>query len=560
MPEFLTPGVYYELADAGPSPVRGVRTDIAAFVGIAPRGPLHIPTPMESWRQYQAVFGSFVSYAFLAYAVKGFFENGGRLCYIVRVAGADAEPASLQLKDASGIDVVRIRARNEGTWGNGVLLSLTTINRARGTFTLVVTGPDGDRETFPNLTLGEHDSRNCVSVLAKGDDRTRPSRWISADIQANGVPDPAQSGMTNFAAFLANGKDGLASLTRADFLGTLDDPEVGKRGLGSLEKVSEVAIVAIPDMHIIPVVIAKPDLPPPPPHDPCLCRTDVLPPAAVADDVPDELPPRFSETDIQSMQQALIEHCEKRGDRVAILDAPVHTFGSPYVLPEILEWRSRFDSQRGFATLYYPWVKVLDPLGLGNSPVRAVPPSGHIAGLYAATDADPGVHRAPANERMQWAEDVTVVIDDNTQGVLNPEGINCLRAFPGRGILVYGARTVSSDQDWRYISVRRLLIMIEKAIDLSTQWAVFEPHNAELRQKLVQSISSFLESIWQRAMLAGATREEAYFVKCDGTNNPPASVDAGRIITDVGVAPAVPAEFVIFRVGRTVEELEIVER
>ena len=134
------------------------------------------------------------------------------------------------------------------------------------------------------------------------------------------------------------------------------------------------------------------------------------------------------------------------------------------------------------------------------------------------------------------------------------------RAFPGRGILVYGARTVSSDADWRYVNVRRLLIMIERAVDLATQWAVFEPHNAELRQKLVQSISSFLESIWLRGMLAGATREEAYFVKCDGTNNPPASVDAGRIVTDIGVAPAIPAEFVVFRVGRTVEELEIVER
>ena len=210
--------------------------------------------------------------------------------------------------------------------------------------------------------------------------------------------------------------------------------------------------------------------------------------------------------------------------------------------------------------VYYPWVKVSDPLRLGARPVRAVPPSGHVAGLYAAVEADPGVHRAPANAEVQWADDVTVVIDDNTQGALNPEGVNCLRAFPDRGILVYGARTVSSDADWRYVNVRRLLIMIERAVDLATQWAVFEPHNAELRQKLVQSISSFLESIWLRGMLAGATREEAYFVKCDGTNNPPASVDAGRIVTDIGVAPAIPAEFVVFRVGRTVEELEIVER
>jgi uncharacterized protein len=561
MPEYLTPGVYYELADVGPPPIRGVRTDIAGFVGIAPRGPLHSPTHINSWRQYQATFGSFVSYGFLAYAVKGFFENGGKDCYIVRVAGFDAAPASLTLKDSSGRDIVRIRAKNEGSWGNGVQLTLPTVNPMSGAFSLAVTGPDGDRESFINLTLGEHDARNCKFILDNGDDRTRPSRWISADdAVAMGVPDAAQSGLTNFTAWLAGGKDGLASLTRADFLGTLDDPEVGKRGLGSLEKVSEVAIIAIPDMHIIPNVVPKPNLPPPPPVDPCLCEPPPLSAAPVPDDTADELPPRFSETDIQTMQQALIEHCESRRDRIAILDAPVHTFGSPYLLPEIQDWRSRFDSQRGYAALYYPWLKVLDPLHLGGSPVRAVPPSGHIAGIYASVDADPGVHRAPANREVQWAEDVTVVIDDNTQAILNPDGIDCLRAFPGRGILVYGGRTISSDPDWRYINVRRLLLMIEKAVGISTQWSVFEPHNSELRQKLVQSISSFLESIWQRGMLAGATREEGFFVKCDATNNPPASVDAGRIITDIGVAPAIPAEFVIFRVGRTVEELEIVER
>jgi phage tail sheath protein FI len=565
MPEYLTPGVYYELLDTAAPEVRGVRTDIAAFVGLGPRGPLHQPVQILSWRHYQAVFGSFVSYGFLAYAVKGFFENGGQTCYIVRVAGHDAQSASLMLKSASGVDLVRIQALNQGTWGNSLKLTLVSVSRSRGSFSLSTTGPDGNRETYRDLTLRPNDPRNCVTLLKNGDDRLPPSRWISAELpdvlpDPNVVPDANASGLIAFNAFLAGGRDGLASLTRDDFLGTLDDPETGKRGLGSLERISQVAIVCMPDIHILPAIPpAKPDLPPPPPSDPCLPCGGAVTPVPIPPLPEVETPPRFSEADIQTMQRALIEHCELRGDRVAILDAPVHQFGSPYSTPEILDWRSRFDSERGFAALYYPWVKVLDPLKLG-SPVRAVPPCGHIAGLYARTDLEIGVHKAPANGEAQWAEDVTVGIGDELQGVLNPEGVNCLRAFPGRGILVYGARTISSDGAWRYVSIRRLLIMIEKAVDLSTQWAVFEPHDLVLRQKLTQSISSFLESIWRRGMLAGATKDEAFYVKCDATNNPQGSVDAGRIITEIGVAPAAPAEFVVIRIGQTREELETVER
>ena len=143
---------------------------------------------------------------------------------------------------------------------------------------------------------------------------------------------------------------------------------------------------------------------------------------------------------------------------------------------------------------------------------------------------------------------------------MNPEGINCLRAFPGRGIRVYGARTLSSRADWRYINIRRLMSMIEEAVDESTQWAVFESHTRRLRQQLILSISGFLERLWQQGALSGANPAEAFFIRCDETNNPPAVVDAGQIITEVGVAPTFPAEFVIFRMGRTVAELEIVER
>jgi hypothetical protein len=257
----------------------------------------------------------------------------------------------------------------------------------------------------------------------------------------------------------------------------------------------------------------------------------------------------------------MIEHCELQKDRVAILDAPVRPGrGEPLRLAEILAWRSRFESERGFGALYYPWIKVIDPLRIAGGPVRAVPPCGHVAGLFARSDFSAGVHKAPANAELFSAEDVTVEVSDEGQAILNPEGINCLRAFPGRGIRVYGARTLSGNPDWRYVNVRRLLLMIEEAVDEATQWAVFAPHDFNLRQTLVLSVSGFLETIWRQGAVVGATPAEAFFVKCDETTNPPEIVNQGKLIAEVGVAPTKPAEFIVFRVGRTLEEFEIVER
>jgi phage tail sheath protein FI len=569
MPEYVTPGVYYELLDTAPPLVSGVRMDITGFVGLAARGPLHRPVRIESWRSFQAVFGSFVRYGYLAYAVKGFLENGGRTCFVVRVAGPTAKPATVTLRNASAADLVRIEASSPGIWGHALRLSLTITDRTRGRFTIAVTGPDGEREVHRDLSLAKDDPRFCELILARGDDRVPRSRWIAAKVLASAadlatIPEATESDLETLSKFaLAGGIDGLASLMRDDFLGTVDDAETGKRGLGSLEAVGDVGIVCMPDMHILPAPpIPQPDLPPPPPVDPCLpcAMNDADSDPVPVDEDGGELPPRFSEDDVKAMQRALIEHCELRGERVAILDAPVHDSGRAYSAAEILEWRAEFESDRGYASLYYPWVKVLDPLRLGGSPVRAVPPSGHIAGLYARIDANPGVHKAPANEETRWAEDVTFEIESALQGALNPVSVNCLRAFPGRGIVVYGARTLSTDPQWRYVNVRRLLLMIRKAVELSTQWVVFEPHDDMLRQKVVQSISGYLDGLWRRGMLAGATADEAYFVRCDATNNPPGDVGNGQIVTDVGVAAASPAEFIVFRIGRTVGELETVER
>ena len=569
MPEYLTPGVYFEFQDAASPVIRQIRTDIAGFVGLAERGPLNWAVQIDSWRQFQAKFGNFVSYSYLAYAVKGFFENGGRTCFIVRIAGSTAAKASLVLKSGNNQNVLKITADNEGIWGNKIAITLTQVQPSKLSFSLTVIRDRREREVFANLSLDPDHKRYFVRLINQGDDRTARSQWVQVEnllpsatiLTPNLLPNAIKSGLKNQIGFLVGGQDGVKSLTPNDFIGTLDPLADDRQGLSVLDRVDAVGIICLPDIHIRPVLI--PDAPPVegPSLDPCLPKTGELPAAIPKISPTLEQPPSFSQAQIFTIQRALVEHCERHQDRVAILDTVLRS-GSEQSLTiaEILEWRSRFDSERGFAALYYPWVRVLDPLKLRGNPVRTIPPCGHIAGLYARSDFTVGVHKAPANGELFWAEDVTVVINDDQQAVLNPDGINCIRAFPGRGIRVYGARTISSNPDWRYINVRRLMSMIEEAVDESTQWAVFEPHDFNLRRSLILSVSGFLETIWRQGALVGGSPEEAYYIKCDDTNNPPEIVDQGKIITDIGVAPTHPAEFIVFRVGRTIEELEIVER
>jgi phage tail sheath protein FI len=254
----------------------------------------------------------------------------------------------------------------------------------------------------------------------------------------------------------------------------------------------------------------------------------------------------------------MVAHCEACRDRVALLDAPYQTARDPRLgLGPISAWRRRFDSS--YAALYFPWVAVSDPLPAPGAALRAIPPSGHVAGFIARTDLATGVHKAPANGPLAWLQDLTVPIDDNAHGALNPLHINAIRAFPGRGLRVFGARTLASDADWRYLNVRRLLLMIEKAIRLSIQWATFEPNHAATRSTLHLSITAFLLALWQKGALAGTTPKEAFFVQCDEDNNPAPARASGRLLVEVGVAAVTPFEFVVLRVGRVDSEFDVVE-
>lgn len=260
---------------------------------------------------------------------------------------------------------------------------------------------------------------------------------------------------------------------------------------------------------------------------------------------------KVDEGAVKQLQKAVLDHCNRSGDRFAILDAlPQQNEAS------IMQQRVSLSGETGpvNGALYYPWLRVGLRVGLkidqaGTSPpFRLIPSCGHVAGVFARSDARAGVFKAPANEEIRGALDLELQIEGNAQGRLNSEGINCLRAFPGRGIRVWGARTLSRDSNWRHINVRRMFLTLQRWIELNMTWANFEPNTPQLWVRITRELSSYLNELWKAGALAGQTADQAFYIKCDSETNPPELMEAGQTITEIGLAPNAPAEFIVVRI------------
>ena len=252
-----------------------------------------------------------------------------------------------------------------------------------------------------------------------------------------------------------------------------------------------------------------------------------------------------------STRSAIVTHCTNMGDRFAILDC------KPEIAPNDIDTGDERDNSN-YAAYYFPWIKVSDPASKminpnakGEDTYLSIPPSGHIAGVYARVDAQRGVHKAPANEVIFGALGLEYKISKNQQMGLNPQGINCIRDLNGN-IRIWGARTVGGDAngEFKYINVRRLFLSIRDSLEEGTQWTVFEPNDMELWAKIRRNVNAYLTNVWRSGALFGATPQEAFFVKCDAENNPPEVRDLGQVVIEIGVAPVKPAEFVIFRISQ----------
>jgi Bacteriophage tail sheath protein len=549
---YRTPGVHFEWLDTRPQGIGPRRTDIAGFVGIAAKGPLHQPIKVESWTQFISTFGGHIPQGYLAYAVEGFFANGGQICWVVRVADPDqARPVRLDLLDNAGEPTLRLTASSPGVWGEKIVISV--LHSSAASFSLMLRLPDSSQELWRDLSMQQGDPRYVAKVcndpqlgsrLVRVQDRSSPSAF------PQNRPRQGTFRLHEGASLLGGGQDGLETLRPNHFSGEGAPPDQ-PWGLAALEGIDDVSIVMMPD-----IMVKRPDAPQ---TKPPLPRCDVLdsePSPAPASGPATEFPPTYTPEQISILQQALIAHCEKLKDRVAILDLPPGLVEPRVSHEQVIQWRNQFDTK--YAALYYPWLLVPDPLRL-NGLLRAIPPSGHVAGIYARGDLRVGVHKPPANEVVNGANDVSALADDIGHGYLNERDVNVIRPFNGRDLRVAGARTLSSDPQWRYVNVRRLLIMIEEAIDESTQWTVFEPNNRDLWRQIDRSARSFLDRLWQRGMLDGATAEEAYSVQCDEATNSPQETEDGQMICLIGVLPPWPAEFVVVRIGKTEGGTEILE-
>jgi hypothetical protein len=507
MPQYLSPGVYVEEVDAGSRPIEGVGTAIAAFVGIAAAGPTHEPTLVSNWTQFTNTFGDFVEGSYLAHSVYGFFQNGGGRAYVVRIgsergnggAGAgDAAAAELPAASAKAA-AYRVVAAIGGPAGNDLQVDISHPPVDEGgeessdQFNIVVRRGSSVEETFEGLST-KRGRRNAVTVVAE------QSQLIRLEAAGAHVERPMAGTATLAGGAVPALPDRIAA---DDYVG-----DVGERtGLSGLEAVDDVTMVCVPDLSAA--------------YDRGAIDAEQF----------------------RAVQQAMITHCELMGDRMAILDPPANL--SPQ---QIKEWRveqAGYDSK--FATLYWPRIRVLDP---SNGQPLEVPPCGHVAGIWARNDDERGVHKAPANEVVRGALALESNLTRGEHDMLNPEGINCLRAFPGRGIRVWGARTLASDPAWRYVNVRRLFNYLEKSILHNTEWVVFEPNDRNLWAKLRRTIASFLVLEWRKGALFGSTPSEAFFVKCDDETNPAEAIDAGQVTCQIGVAPVKPAEFVVFQLAQ----------
>ena len=538
MPTYATPGVYIEEVPARSMPIEGVSTSTAAFVGLAPGGPLNRPVEISDWSTFRRTFtdpanpenGPFMEGSFLAHAVNGFFANGGTLCWVVRV-GHGAAPAPRALLPAASdakTMVLQVTAKPDHVDDEvKVVLTLdppapraqveAEANGGKAADGPKAAGAAKDAEASA-ADAGAQDTGKGAPVSPKTytvtiqAGRNKPETFehvLAADIPS------VQSGLVELS--LPEGGADLeptpgtynlsvppmpaTDVDTSDIEGDVTD----RKGLGSLAAVDNVQIVCVPDL----VAIAGDD-----------------------------------DFHLREAQGQVIEHCETLGDRMAILDTPAGR-GAP---SDALDWLvndANYDSKQ--ATVYYPWVEVMDPI---TKLPLLVPPCGHVAGVWARTDSTRGVHKAPANEGILGITGLGFQVTSAEQGDLNRAGLNCIRSFPGRGTRVWGARTISSNPEWRYINVRRLFNFISGSIMHGTQWAVFEPNDERLWIRLQIAVTNFLTIQWRAGALFGGTPADAFFVKCDSETNPPEMIEAGQVTTEVGIAPVKPAEFVVFQISQ----------
>lgn len=464
---YLRPDVYVEREAKGAEPVQNLGTSVTGFVGVAERGVVGEATLVTSWTDYVTKFARglatpFMSNSDLAYAVYGFFQNGGGRAYVTRIASDAVAKATATIPETSG---AVFTAKEGGSWGNNIGVTVAGSDTA---YVITITYDGEEVEEF-DVSTTTTDSNYYVTYINDN------SNYVTVESGTLG---------TSTEELLETGADGIDDLSDSDY--------TSSNGLESFNGVDDLNLVVIPGQTT------------------------------------------------EAVLQGALDYCAGRKDCFAILDIPMGQDASTALT-------TKEAISGSYGAIYYPWGKVIDPIG--NGKLRLVPPSGHIAGIYARTDRERGVHKAPAGLEAQVRGFVELErrITDGEIETLNPKGVNCIVAKTNRGIVVWGAKMVTAHLDRTYVSDIRLDIHIETSLYQGTQWTIFEPNDEKLWGRIIAQVKAFLYTKWTEGGLLGATSEEAFFVKCDEELNPEEVRNAGRVIVEVGYAKKKPAEFTIFR-------------
>lgn len=570
------PGVYFE---DNPKIDRGLiisETGVPAFIGVASRGPLNEPVVVQSVNQFLRFFGDPVEGSYLYSSVWGFFMNGGTRCHVIRVAHVFrngktelARKARYELLDNAGYPALEVLASSEGSWGNqisikisypdqpkvhsfitldisagarmltvqstrgierGMLLKIcdgkqeryVTVERIRGnevywhapidtnfraaaptyidsvTFNLTVK-ENKKIERYINLSLGKWSSRSVERVVAQDSELIRVN--VLSDGEYEHYPEATDD------LKLRGGRDGIEGITPEDVIGYNNGPGA-RYGIGTLECNEEIDLLCIPDLQFFL----------------------------------DKCPAFRSQHDILGVQMAMIAHCEKMGDRFAIIDPP-----RDIRYDQLHDYRSKFETSYG--AMYYPWFVIKNEKGVD----QPAPPCGFMAGVYAKCDRAEGVFRAPANVPMEGISGLFVHLNEGQLTELNEKGINVIKPSHSLGVRAWGARSLTNVPQWRYLMSRRVFNFVKRAIYENTQWVVFEINGTELRARVRDCIVTFLSKLWADGYFPGSNQDEAFFVTCDETNNGEEAnpedfggdTKVSALNVDVGIALNKPMEYVV---------------
>lgn len=502
------PGVYVEEIPSGVRTITGVATSITAFVGWAARGPTDAATLVLSWADFARTFGGFDSRSLLGYAVSQFFANGGSQAHIVRITDTATAKWGTVALDGK----ITVTAASPGAWSNGLASSgyaIVTKQRTDDTtrFRLVVVSINQDGtgspvEVFENLSVSQSDSRYVVRVLEND------SAFVNAKLIGSPATPPADTvipadGKIPDGAKLSGGEDGTVLQPNASNFENAVLPSSGTGGVYLLDQVDIFNLLCVPGENTPAVIQALEGF----------CHDQRRRAFLIVDAAPDD-----TITKLQNGPPGGIT----AGDNAAN------------------------------AAFYFPWVQAPDPLS-ENRP-KEVPPCGFVAGLYAKTDANRGVWKAPAGTEaaLTGVTGLNVVLSDADNGLLNPNAVNCLRTFQVYGTVIWGARTLQgNDQvgsEWKYVPVRRTALFLESSLYRALRWVVFEPNDEPLWAQIRLNVGAFMHDLFRQGAFQGGTPQDAYFVKCDKETTTQNDINLGIVNIVVGFAPLKPAEFVVIQI------------